>query len=267
MEDRPFITLTTDFGSKDPFVGIIKGVIVSINPSVKIIDITHNISPQCVLEAAYTLEMSYASFPHKTIHVAVVDPGVGSARRPLLVATDYHYFIGPDNGIFSRIYRLAESLTVIHITAEHYFLPQRSSTFHGRDVFAPAAAWMSKGIDIERFGEPITDYVILQEPALISSSNNVVEGEVIYVDRFGNLMTNIPGQKINIPGGGGPHDGPRVVVRDKDVPLKKYYSEAGDKELCSLVNSFGYLELFVNWGNASSDFGINVGEKVVVILP
>lgn len=267
MEDRPFITLTTDFGSKDPFVGIMKGVMVSINPSVRIIDITHNISPQSILEAAYTLEMSYASFPHKTIHVAVVDPGVGSARRPLLVATDYHYFIGPDNGVFSRIYRLTESLTVIHITAEHYFLPQRSSTFHGRDIFAPVAAWMSKGIDIERFGDPITDYVTLQEPALISSSNNVVEGEVIYVDRFGNLMTNIPGEKINISGSGETHDGPKVAIRGRDVPLKKYYSEAGDKELCSLVNSFGYLELFVNRGNASSDFGINVGEKVEVILP
>jgi S-adenosylmethionine hydrolase len=267
MEDRPFITLTTDFGSKDPFVGIMKGVIVSINPSVKIVDITHNISPQSVLEAAFTLEMSYASFPHKTIHVAVVDPGVGSVRRPLLVATDHHYFVGPDNGVFSRIYRLAESLTVIHITAEHYFLPRRGFTFHGRDVFAPAAAWMSKGIDIERFGDPVTDYVILQEPAVKLSSDNVIEGEVIYVDRFGNLMTNIPAQKISASGSSEHHDGPRVIVRDKDAPLKKYYSEAGDKELCSLVNSFGYIELFVNRGNASSDFGINLGEKVEVILP
>jgi S-adenosylmethionine hydrolase len=220
-----------------------------------------------VLEAAFSLEMSYGSFPHKTIHVAVVDPGVGSARRPLLVATDYHYFIGPDNGVFSRIYRLAESLTVIHITAEHYFLPHRSSTFHGRDVFAPVAAWMSKGIDIERFGDPIADYVILQEPSLISPSNNVVQGEVVYIDRFGNLMTNIPGQKINISGSSEPHDGPKVVVKDREAPLKKYYSEAGDRELCSLVNSFGYLELFVNCGSASSDFGISVGEKVEVILP
>jgi len=267
MENRPFITLTTDFGNKDPFAGIMKGVIVSINPSVTIVDITHNISPQNVLEAAFTLEMSYASFPHKTIHVAVVDPGVGSARRPLLVATDYHYFIGPDNGVFSRIYHLTESLTVIHITAEHYFLPQRSSTFHGRDIFAPLAAWMSKGIDIERFGDPITDYVTLQEPAIISSSNNVVEGEVIYIDRFGNLMTNIPGQKINVSGNSEPGDRLKVVVKDREAPLKKYYSEAGDKELYSLVNSFGYLELFVNSGNASSDFGINVGEKVGVVLP
>jgi len=266
MEDRPLITLTTDFGSKDPFVGIMKGVIVSINPSVKIIDITHNISPQSILEAAYALEMSYASFPHKTIHVAVVDPGVGSTRRPLLVATGYHYFIGPDNGIFSHIYRMAESLTVIHITAEHYFLPRRSATFHGRDVFAPAAAWMSKGIDIERFGEPVNDYVTLKEPALILSSNNVLEGEVVYIDRFGNLMTNIPAQKINVSDDEELSGGPKVAVRDREVPLKKYYSEAGDKELCSLINSFGYLELFVNSGNASSDFGITVGEKVKVTL-
>jgi S-adenosylmethionine hydrolase len=267
MEDRPFITLTTDFGTKDPFVGIMKGVIFSINPSVTIVDITHNISPQNVMEAAFTLEMSYGSFPHKTIHVAVVDPGVGSARRPLLVATDYHYFIGPDNGIFSHIYHLAESLTVIHITAEHYFLPQRSSTFHGRDVFAPVAAWMSKGIDIERFGEPVKDYVIMQEPSLASASDKAVEGEVIYIDRFGNLMTNIPEQKINVTGSSEARDGLKVVVKDREAPLKKFYSEAGDKELCSLINSFGYLELFVNRGNASSDFVINVGEKVNVILP
>jgi S-adenosylmethionine hydrolase len=266
MEDRPLITLTTDFGSKDPFVGIMKGVIVSINPSVKIIDITHNISPQSILEAAYTLEMSYASFPHKTIHVAVVDPGVGSARRPLIVATDYHYFVGPDNGVFSHVYRMAESLTVIHVTAEHYFLPGRSATFHGRDIFAPVAAWLSKGIDIERFGDPVSDYIILQEPELIMSSNNVVEGEVVYIDRFGNLMTNIPAKKINVSGSGEPRDRSKVTVRDRDVPMKRYYSEAGDKELCSLINSFGYLELFVNGGNASSDFGINVGEKVKVVL-
>ena len=247
-------------------MGIMKGVIVSINPSVKIIDVTHNISPQSILEAAYTIEMSYAFFPHKTIHIVVVDPSVGSERRPILVATDYHYFIGPDNGVFSRIYHLAESLTVIHITAEHYFLPQRSSTFHGRDIFAPVAAWMSKGIDIERFGDPISDYVVLQEPALTLSSNNVIEGEVVYIDRFGNLMTNIPGQKINISGNREPFDGLKVLVKNREAPLKKYYSEAGDKELCSLVNSFGYLELFVNRGNASSDFGISVGEKVEVIL-
>ena len=195
---NPFIiTLTTDFGSKDPFVGIMKGVMLNINPLITIIDITHTISPQNILEAAIAVEASFSYFPHKTIHVVVVDPGVGSGRRPLLVSADYHYFIGPDNGVFSRIYKKSESLDVFHVTAEHYFLPQRSATFHGRDVFAPVAAWLAKGIHVERFGDPITDYVTLPLPAPVFLQENTIEGEVVYIDRFGNLITNIHDTMLN----------------------------------------------------------------------
>lgn len=162
MQHNPIITLTTDFGYRDPFVGIMKGVILNINPSATIIDITHDISPQNILEAALSIEMSFELFPHKTIHVVVVDPGVGSTRRPIFVITDRYYFIGPDNGVFSRIYKLQhETLEVMNIKAEHYFMPQRSATFHGRDIFAPAASWLSRGIDISKFGEPINDYVTI----------------------------------------------------------------------------------------------------------
>jgi S-adenosylmethionine hydrolase len=266
MENRPIITLTTDFGYRDPFAGIMKGVIITINPSVTIFDITHNITPQNVLEAAFTLEMSYASYPHKTIHVAVVDPGVGSARRPILLATDYHYFVGPDNGVFSRIYSLTKSITVIHITAEHYFLPQRSATFHGRDIFAPVAAWLSKGIDILRFGDPITDYMTLHVPVPTMASKNTIEGEIIYIDRFGNSITNISGQKISDLSKIDPDEKLKVVMKGREVPFKQFYSEVEDKGLYSLINSFGYLELFVNRGSASAELNVTVGEKVSVIL-
>jgi S-adenosylmethionine hydrolase len=266
MEYRPVITLTTDFGSKDPFVAIMKGVILNINPSVQMFDITHDISPQNIMEAAFILEMSFRSFPHKTVHVAVVDPGVGSERRPLIVATDYHYFVGPDNGVFSRIYNVRESLEVIHVTSEHYFLPQRSTTFHGRDVFAPIAAWLSKGINITKFGDHISDYTTLPVPVPAMPARNVIEGEVIYIDRFGNLITNIDSKQIDDFCSNNPCENLRVIVKEKEATLKKYYSEAEDKRLYSLLNSFGYLELFVNGGSAASELGVTVGEKIRVII-
>ncbi|MEW6068727.1 MAG: SAM-dependent chlorinase/fluorinase [Nitrospirota bacterium] len=266
MQSNPIITLTTDFGYKDPFAGIMKGVILNINPSATVVDITHNISPQNIIEASFVIETSFSSFPPKTIHVVVVDPAVGSARRPILVVTDRHYFIGPDNGVFSQIYKLTEALMVIHITSEHYFLSKRSSTFHGRDIFAPVAGWLSKNIDITKFGDPITDYLNTPLPSPIMPAKNIVEGEVVYIDHFGNAITNIQAQKIhdllrNNPGGK-----LKVVVKDKGVSVKDYYSQAVDKGLYSLINSFGYLELFVNKGNASSDFGIAVGEKIGLVI-
>jgi S-adenosylmethionine hydrolase len=266
MQHNPIITLTTDFGCRDPFVGIMKGTILSINPLADIVDITHDISPQNIMEAAFAIEMSFASFPYNTIHVIVVDPGVGSVRRPILVITDHHYFVGPDNGVFSQIYTLSETLTVIHITAEHYFLPHRSTTFHGRDIFAPAAAWLSKGINVSNFGEPVIDYIDLKLPVPLMPKNNIIEGEVIYIDRFGNAITNIRTEKIDNLSRSNPNGKIKVLVKNKDAPIKDYYSQAGDNGIYSLINSFGYLELFVYKGRASSDFGIAVGEKVTVIL-
>lgn len=267
MQHSPIITLTTDFGYKDPFVGIMKGVILNINPSVNIVDITHDISPQNILEAALSIEMSFESFPYKTIHVVVVDPGVGSTRRPILVITDHYHFIGPDNGVFSQIYKLRQKPpTIIHITSEHYFMPRRSSTFHGRDIFAPLAAWLSRGIDATKFGDPITDYVTISMPIPVMPEKNLLEGEVIYIDRFGNAITNTKTQKIDDLYSSKPTGRLKVLVKDKEAPFKTHYSEAEDAGLYSLINSFGYLELFVYRGSASSDFGIKVGEKVSVTV-
>jgi S-adenosylmethionine hydrolase len=265
VETPPVITLTTDFGHKDPFAGIMKGVILGINPAVRIVDITHEIRPQNVMEAAFVTEMSHRSFPHKTIHVVVVDPGVGSGRRPLIIATDNHFFVGPDNGVFSRIYKLSESLQVVNVTAEHYFLPRRSLTFHGRDIFAPLAAWLSRGINIAKFGDFISDYVTLPMPIPMRPTASILEGEVVYIDRFGNSMTNIDAKKMDDFTASNTGAKIRIMVKGIDAPLKRYYSEAGDKKLYSLINSFGYLEFFVNGGNASLDFGITVGEKAGVI--
>jgi S-adenosyl-L-methionine hydrolase (adenosine-forming) len=266
MEQSPIITLTTDFGYKDPYVGIMKGVIFGINPAVKIADLCHEISPQNIMEASFAIETSFSYFPHKAIHVVVVDPGVGSMRRPILVATDHHYFIGPDNGVFSRIYPLTENITVIHITSEHYFLPQKSATFHGRDIFAPAAAWLSRGIDILNFGDPVLDYVTLPVPVPVSPSRNILEGEIIYTDRFGNLTTNISAGQIDDLGSRNPVKQTKILVKGREAPLKTHYAEVRDKELYSLINSFGYLELFTNGSSAASDFGLAVGEKVGIIL-
>lgn len=266
MQHNPIITLTTDFGYRDPFVGIMKGVILNINPSASVIDITHGIRPQNIIEAAFVIEMSFESFPSKTIHVVVVDPGVGSVRRSILVVTDYHYFVGPDNGVFSQIFNSTETFKVIHITAEHYFIPQRSSTFHGRDIFAPVAAWLSRGINVTNFGDTITDYVTIPIPLPVTPAKNTIEGNVIYIDHFGNAITNIKTRKIDDLFGSNIERRLKVEVKGKEAPLKNYYSQAEDDGIYSLINSFGYIELFVRNGNASSNFGIAVGEKVVVIL-
>lgn len=262
----PIITLTTDFGYQDPFVGIMKGVILDINPFATIIDITHGISPQNILEAAIIIDMCYRAFPPETIHVVVVDPGVGSARRPIIV-TNYHcHFIGPDNGIFSLIYNSSERYNVIHITSEHYFLPERSATFHGRVIFAPVAAWFSRGIDISKFGDPISDFVTIATPSPALVNNKTLEGETIYIDRFGNAITNIKTQALLDLQSGHPLGRIRVMLRGKEIPVKNHYSDAEDDSLYSLINSFGYLELFVYKGSASSRFNIVIGEKVSIVV-
>jgi S-adenosyl-L-methionine hydrolase (adenosine-forming) len=260
------ITLTTDFGYKDPFVGIMKGVILSIKHSVNIVDITHLITPQNILEASFVIENSFSFFPRKTIHVVVVDPGVGSVRRPIIVADENYFFVGPDNGVFSCIYRLIENPVVVHITSEQYFLSWRGPTFHGRDIFAPVAAWLSKGIEISNFGVQIYDYVTVQLPDLRKPAENIIDGEVIYIDSFGNLITNISAREIEDLSRVNPDRKPEVVVKGQEAPLKNYYLQATDDRLYSIINSFRYLELFVNKGNASAASGVTVGEKVSVIL-
>jgi len=246
---------------------MMKGVIASINPAAKVIDITHGISPHNIKEAALTIGTSYSFFPPKTVHVVVVDPGVGSSRRPILVVTDQYYFIGPDNGVFSLIYSTQkETLEVIHMTAEHYFMSHIGPTFHGRDIFAPAAAWRTKGIEPQNFGEMITDYVTIPFPSISLSSATTIRGEVIYIDRFGNAISNIKAVDLDSLYSIRPEAKLKVIANGKETELKNYYAQGADKGLYAIINSGGHLELFVYSGNAASSFGIKVGDTIEVTL-
>lgn len=262
---RPVITLTTDFGYRDPLSGIMKGVILGINPDVEIVDITHGIERYNIREAALTIGMSYRHFPSRTIHVVVTDPGVGSMRRPILIATEDYYFVGPDNGVFSIIYDEVERFEVIHLTAEHYFLPDRSMTFHGRDIFAPVAAWLSKGIAIANFGEPVTDYSKINIPRPSMPAKNVIEGEIIYIDHFGNAISNIRYSDLAPFLEGNDRKALKIVMKGRQIEMKDYYAQAEDRGLYALLNSMNYLELFVYRGDASKEHNIRVGDSIGVI--
>ena len=257
--NEPFITLTTDFGLKDPFAGIMKGVILNINPEVRIIDISHNVSPQNIIEASLILRDSFRFFPEKTIHVAVVDPGVGSLRRSILVVTPKYYFIGPDNGIFSFAYE--DEHRVIHITAENYFLKSEDTTFHGRDIFASVAGWLSKGIPTDNFGSAIKDYlkIIFPKPKMIS--DELIEGEIIYIDNFGNVASNISrkeiGDLISEP------SNLIILIKDKEIKgINMFYAQAFDKGPSAIINSSGILEIYIYKGKVEKEFEIKKGDKI-----
>ncbi|HWR59464.1 MAG TPA: SAM-dependent chlorinase/fluorinase [Thermodesulfovibrionales bacterium] len=261
---NPIITLTTDFGYKDPLSGVMKGVILSINPSVSIVDMTHGISKYDVREAALTIGSTYMQFPLRTIHIVVTDPGVGSERRPIMLATDSYYFIGPDNGVFSLMFG-NKRCEVRHLTSSHYFLRRISKTFHGRDIFAPVAAWLSKGIDVSKFGEVINDFVKLDLPTPIEKSSVAIEGEVILIDHFGNAITNITALDIDRIKSAA-NGTLKIIIKGKEVMVKDYYGQAGDRGLYGIIGSLDYLELFVNKGNASQEFNIKVGDALGIIV-
>lgn len=266
MQGSPVITLTTDFGYNDPFVGIMKGVIRGINSSIEVIDITHGIPPQDIREAAYVIGASYAYFPRNSIHVVVVDPGVGSERRPIIVMTDDHYFIGPDNGVFTLVYRRPhEQLQVIAVTAEHYFLAHRGATFHGRDVFAPVAAWFSKGISADRLGDIVEDYRSIDLPTPRRSGDGSLVGEVIHIDRFGNVITNVAAEDLRVLRGEKGSTPVSISIKDRVVPLRQFYAQGSAGELCALINSSDLLELFVYRGSAAA-LGLTIGDAVTVSL-
>lgn len=260
-----FITLTTDFGYKDPYVGIMKGVILYINPHAGIIDISHGIPPQDIMEASLVLRSSYNYFPNGTIHVAVVDPGVGNNRRPILVSTQYYYFIGPDNGIFS--FAFEENHKVRHLMATHYFLPSEDSTFDGRDVFAPVAAWLSKGIDAENFGEPIDDYVKMSIPRPEKVADNLLEGEILSIDRFGNVSSNISRKDIkdllNSEGPLGDIPELKIMIKGQEIRgLSRFYAQTFNKGPAAIINSSGLLEIYIYRGNAAKLLELKKGAKI-----
>ncbi|MEQ8187037.1 MAG: SAM-dependent chlorinase/fluorinase [Candidatus Eremiobacterota bacterium] len=260
MKENYLIAILTDFGLKDGFVGTMKGVILGINPSVKIVDISHDIAPQNIMEASYVLKSSSPYFPAGTIFLVVIDPGVGSDRKAIIVKTSRFLYLGPDNGVLSGIYNQAED-EVIEITSKTYFLPDISSTFHGRDIFAPVAAYLSTGISPYLMGEKIDNIKTINNINPFINDKNAVCGTIIYTDRFGNLITNLREDFFHNFG----IDFKNINIKDRIINgLSNSYSEKSPGELLAIKGSSGYIEIAVNQGNAGKLLQAGTGDTVVV---
>ena len=263
---RSIVTLTTDFGHADYYAGVIKGVILNINQEVDLVDICHDIRAYDVLEGALAIAQSYRYFPVRSIHVVVVDPGVGSARRPLLASAGGHYFIAPDNGVLSLIFAREEDPVIRHITASHYFLEPLSQTFHGRDVFAPVAGWLSRHVEVEKFGDPISDYARIAIPQPKRINEMLLKGVVLRVDRFGTLMTNITPADLPELFTETPPPFKIAVGKSEVTQLKSAYAQGAPGEVIAILGSSGYLEIATNRGSAAQALGVGKGAEVGVVL-
>jgi S-adenosylmethionine hydrolase len=241
------ITFISDFGTRDWFVAAVKGEILKVAPSVRIVDITHHISPSDVRGAAFVLSTVFSNFPVGTVHLAVVDPGVGGERKPLIVRSRGHYFVGPDNGLFSYVYGKDSEVYEIAIDAKP------SATFHARDIFGPAAARLANDQASDVIGVSISTYEHFEFPGLIEKSCRI-EGIVMYVDHFGNLITNVPNE-LRVA---------HFQVRDRRVTLKRYYSEGEIGEVFALRGSCGYYEITSNKCSASKILDAKVGMAITV---
>lgn len=252
------VTLTTDFGTTDPFVGIMKGVLTTRAPGVTVVDVTHGIPPQQVLVGALVLRAAAPYFPPGTIHVAVVDPGVGSARRPICVETATGVFVGPDNGLLSLATGTDPARRIVHLTDERVFLTPRSRTFHGRDVFAPVAAALATGTPPAALGVPVDSLECLSLPA-VRMGDHLVHGEVMYVDHFGNLTTNISPETL------ANHGRLTFVAGSARIAgLATTYASVPAGHPVAVVNSFGLVEIAVREGSAAAVLGAGPGSTVTV---
>jgi S-adenosylmethionine hydrolase len=257
------ITLTTDFGLQDAFVGIMKGVIATINPQVTVVDLTHGVPAQNIIIGALCLRHAVSYFPRGTIHVAVVDPGVGSARLPLLIECDGSYFIGPDNGLLSLAIGASEPDSITCLSNPEYHRRPTSASFHGRDIFAPVAAHLSRGVSVNAFGDPLPQFVRLLLPQPRHQAS-VICGQIIYIDHFGNLFTNIecaeltalPGTALEITCGAGFHL----------TGIAPNYSSGHEGELIAIKNSWEVLEIAIPGGNAQQHTGAKIGDQVRIAV-
>ncbi len=264
----PLITLLTDFGTSDYFVSAVKGVILSSNPRARIVDITHDIPPHDVEAAAFTLLAAYSSFAAGTIHVAVVDPGVGSSRRPILVQTRDQFFVGPDNGIFSYVcdqqVKLATPPQIFHLTNQKYFRHPVSATFNGRDVFAPVAAALSQGVEPVALGLQVTDIVRLSPLRPEISRNGRIKARIIHIDHFGNCVTNITQEELSAETIAG---GAKLQVKGKHVKsFRSYFAEqTGSRDkVFAIWGSAGFLEIAASNDSAARLLKARRGDPVTV---
>jgi S-adenosylmethionine hydrolase len=263
MKPSGIITITTDFGESDPYVASMKGVILSINPNANIVDITHQLPAGSIREGALIIKEFYPYFPSGTVHLGVIDPGVGGKRRPIAIQADDHFFVGPDNGLFWPSIEKRKSLSVVRLTNKNYWMSRVSPTFHGRDIFAPVSAHLSLGVNPFLLGEKMDNPETIEIRLPLKKNGNLV-GEVIRVDNFGNLITNITREQLSplLSSKG-------LTVEIGNLVLKKIsntYNDVPEGRPLVLIGSSGLLEIAVNMGKAESSLGrkFEIGEKVIV---
>lgn len=255
--DHPLITLTTDFGRTDNFVGVMKGVVAGLNPKVNVIDLSHDIPPQDITAGRYIVETSVDYFPPGTIHLAVVDPGVGTRRKAILIETENYFLIGPDNGLFSFLTQ-KDIKKVISLTNKKYFLRDITATFHGRDIFAPVAAYLSLGVIPDEFGNEFKS-IARSKFKLTRKTKNGLVGRLIYIDHFGNLVSSIKADRIA---------NQRIVFLNgqKIGPIRKTFGNVKEGRALGYVNSSGFLEIGVNNGSAAGHFGIDYSSDCQILI-
>jgi S-adenosyl-L-methionine hydrolase (adenosine-forming) len=259
---RRIITLTTDFGLSDHFVGVMKGVILGILPEAQLIDISHGVQPYEIVDGAFTIAQAYRYFPKKTVHVVVVDPGVGSARRPLLAEMAGQYFVAPDNGVLSMVFA-REQAKVRHITSERFFLDPVSRTFHGRDVFSPVAAHLAGGVTPAKFGKTIDDHIRASFDKPAQTGKHTWAGTILKADHFGNLATNF---HIDHFASIQTDAFALKVGRQTITRLALTFSECAPGELFVVLGSSGYLEIAVSQGSAAQTLGCGPGSAVELVV-
>ena len=265
LPHRPVITLTTDFGTNDHFVGALKGVILDITPDAQIVDISHAVQAFDVLDGALAISQSYSYFPNGTVHVVVVDPGVGTTRRPILASSDGYHFVAPDNGVLSMVYAKEERMHVRHITSDHYFRMPVSNTFHARDIFGPVAAYLAKMVDSHKFGDEIEDYVKFAAPKPKPAGDNRLRAVVLKVDRFGNLITNV--RPEDVPALFAEKSSFKIVVGSKEITdIRSSFADGAPGEVFGVIGSMGYLEIVANRAAAAQITGAGKGSEVSIFL-
>lgn len=259
-----FLTLLTDFGIEDGYVGAMKGVIWQIAPETQIADLTHHVPAQDIFTGSYLLARSSTYFPQGTVHVAVVDPGVGTTRRPLAAKIGAHYFVGPDNGLITFLVQQAaakgEVCQYVHTNRQEYWLPDVSRVFHGRDIFAPVGAHLCRGVPLEAFGDPINDPILFEIPRVQQTAKEII-GAVLQIDHFGNITTNIGDEILK---GKTP-----IKIRYQNInfgPLAQSFAEKAPGEWVALIDSYHHLSLSMVNGNAAATLSAHIGDRVEVVL-
>lgn len=264
MANDPVITLTTDFGLDDAYVGVMKGVLLRICPQCQLVDLTHNVPQGDILKASLVLRSAAGYFPAGTVHLAVVDPGVGGSRLPVAIHSGDKYFVGPDNGLFWFLTRRDPPPKAVVLQKRNYFLPKTSTTFHGRDVFAPVAAHLASGVPLSEFGPQTRELVSLALPAVTREAGGGLKGQVIYIDHFGNCVTNLSPEEV------GCDLSARWMVEMEDgstIPVGMYYGQVQEGHPLALVGSSGHLELAVRNGSAEKELTLRVGSEFVLRIP